>query len=127
MTNEKLIIAHRGASAYEKENTIEAFQKAVEFGANYLEFDIRKTSDNIFVAYHDPMIGGNKISEISYGVLQNLSEKKGIKIPMLNEIVSSVDDSISFDVHLKDKNIVLEVVEKLLELVGEERLIFTSE
>jgi glycerophosphoryl diester phosphodiesterase len=47
------IVAHRGACAYEIENTIPAFQKAMEMGANALETDISFTKDNVPVIWHD--------------------------------------------------------------------------
>jgi len=40
-----LVIAHRGASAYAPENTIPAFQKAIELGADMIEFDIMPSKD----------------------------------------------------------------------------------
>jgi glycerophosphoryl diester phosphodiesterase len=48
-----LIIAHRGASAHAPENTLAAFQKAIETGADGLEFDVRLTRDNVPVVFHD--------------------------------------------------------------------------
>lgn len=53
--NEKLplIIAHRGASADAPENTLAAFQKAVEAGADGIEFDVRPAKDGVPVVFHD--------------------------------------------------------------------------
>lgn len=48
-----LIIAHRGASALAPENTLAAFQKAVESGADGIEFDVRLARDNVPVVIHD--------------------------------------------------------------------------
>ncbi|NNG17763.1 MAG: glycerophosphodiester phosphodiesterase [Gemmatimonadales bacterium] len=49
----RLVIAHRGASAYAPENTIPAFELAVEQGADALEFDVRVTGDGVPVVLHD--------------------------------------------------------------------------
>ena len=49
-----LVIAHRGASAYAPENTIEAFALGLEMGAEALEMDVRLTSDGHVVVHHDP-------------------------------------------------------------------------
>ncbi len=46
-------ICHRGASLFAPENTIPAIEKAIEFGANYVEIDIRETSDGTLVIMHD--------------------------------------------------------------------------
>ena len=48
-----LNIAHRGASAYAPENTMAAFEKAVELGADVLELDLHLTLDNELVVIHD--------------------------------------------------------------------------
>ncbi|MCC6326962.1 MAG: hypothetical protein IT174_00495 [Acidobacteria bacterium] len=48
-----LIIAHRGASSVAPENTIAAFRKAIEAGADGIEFDVRLARDGIPVVIHD--------------------------------------------------------------------------
>ena len=49
-----LIIGHRGASKAFRENTIAAFVGAAEAGADWVELDIRRTSDGEIVVHHDP-------------------------------------------------------------------------
>jgi glycerophosphoryl diester phosphodiesterase len=48
-----LVIAHRGASWDEPENTLPAFRRAVEVGADYVEFDVHATRDGRLVVVHD--------------------------------------------------------------------------
>ena len=48
-----LVIAHRGASWDEPENTLPAFRRAIEVGADYVEVDVRATRDGRLVAVHD--------------------------------------------------------------------------
>lgn len=50
------IIAHRGFSALAPENTLIALQKAIEYGAKYVEFDVHATSDGEFVIIHDDTV-----------------------------------------------------------------------
>jgi glycerophosphoryl diester phosphodiesterase len=50
------IIAHRGASGSAPENTLVAFQRAVEEGADAFELDVRLTSDGVPVVHHDPTL-----------------------------------------------------------------------
>jgi glycerophosphoryl diester phosphodiesterase len=50
------VIAHRGASRLERENTIEAFVRAREIGADAVELDVRVTSDGHLVVHHDPVL-----------------------------------------------------------------------
>ena len=51
-----LIIAHRGASAVAPENTLAAFRRAIEFGADGIEFDVRLAADGVPVVIHDPSL-----------------------------------------------------------------------
>jgi glycerophosphoryl diester phosphodiesterase len=46
-------VAHRGASAYSPENTLEAYRLAIEQGADYVEQDLQITSDGVLVCLHD--------------------------------------------------------------------------
>ena len=49
-----LVIAHRGASGYLPENTAEAYQKAIELGADAIELDLISTRDGVLIASHYP-------------------------------------------------------------------------
>lgn len=49
-----LVIAHRGASYDEPENTLPAFERAIEFGADYVELDVHAAPDGRLVVTHDP-------------------------------------------------------------------------
>lgn len=50
-----LVIAHRGACWDEPENTLPAFERAIEVGADYVEFDVRASPDGTLVCAHDPV------------------------------------------------------------------------
>ena len=56
MSTKPLVWAHRGASGYAPENTLAAFQKAVDLGADGVELDIQLTKDDPIVVIHDEMI-----------------------------------------------------------------------
>ena len=47
------VIAHRGASADERENTLPAFERAIELGADFVEFDVQASADGALVVFHD--------------------------------------------------------------------------
>ncbi len=66
------LVAHRGASYFEKENTIAAIKRAANFNAGYIEIDIRVTKDNVAVLYHDASVGGNRISRTNFIELKKL-------------------------------------------------------
>jgi glycerophosphoryl diester phosphodiesterase len=52
------ILAHRGASLRERENTVEAFRMAGALGADGVELDVRRTADAVLVVHHDAEVDG---------------------------------------------------------------------
>ena len=59
------VLAHRGASKAERENTVEAFRRAGEMGADGVELDVRRSADGQLVVHHDAHIDdGRSICEI---------------------------------------------------------------
>lgn len=63
MSNLPLIIGHRGASAHAPENTLGAFQMAIDAGADGVEFDVQLAKDGVPVVIHDATLkrtGGRK-------------------------------------------------------------------
>lgn len=93
------LISHRGMNVYAPENTLEAAEKAAEFGYTHVEFDIRQTKDGVWVLMHDEDIkrttnGKGKISDLTYKQLfdyridANAKKKDNIVIPRLSEMVS---------------------------------------
>ena len=64
------VIAHRGASAAERENTISAFKRAVSMGSQAAELDVRRTIDGILVVHHNATLDdGRIISQVEYSEL----------------------------------------------------------
>src|SRR5688572_21783788 len=49
-----MVVAHRGASGYLPEQTVEAYAKAIEQGADAIEPDVVSTKDGVLIARHDP-------------------------------------------------------------------------
>ena len=54
MARRPLVLGHRGASAAAPENTLAAFARAREMGADGVELDVRRTADDVLVVHHDP-------------------------------------------------------------------------
>jgi len=55
------IIAHRGASNAEPENTIAAFRRAAEIGAEAVELDVRRSADGVLVIHHDAHLADGRV------------------------------------------------------------------
>ncbi len=99
-----LIIAHRGASGYAPENTMAAFEKALEMGAEGIELDVHLTADGEIVVIHDHtidrtsdgkgMVGALTLEEIrKYDFGAWFDPKfKGQRIPTLGEVFELLED-----------------------------------
>ncbi|MCU1366643.1 MAG: ugpQ [Ilumatobacteraceae bacterium] len=55
------VLAHRGASRAERENTVAAFRRALEMGADGVELDVRRSGDDALVVHHDPLLGDGRV------------------------------------------------------------------
>ncbi|MDW8131506.1 MAG: glycerophosphodiester phosphodiesterase family protein [Bryobacterales bacterium] len=62
----KVLIAHRGASAYAPENTLPAYRLAIEQGADYVEQDLQVTRDGVLVCLHDLSLERTTDAELVY-------------------------------------------------------------
>ena len=86
------LIAHRGSSEYFPENTIAAFDHALELGFNFLELDIHLTLDNVLIVMHDSEVdrtsdGSGPINQMSLQQIKNLDAGSWFEGPVvLNEI-----------------------------------------
>jgi glycerophosphoryl diester phosphodiesterase len=87
------IYAHRGASAELPENTMAAFRRAVELGADALELDIHATRDGVLVVSHDPdgrrMAGvAERLADLTFAEAQRWDVGSGERLPRFEDVVS---------------------------------------
>src|SRR5689334_25053001 len=91
-------IGHRGAPREFPENSLPAFARAIELGADAIELDVHKTVDNVVVVHHDPDIRGDSSSRKTKRPLHGMrwlevAEMElapGIRIPTLAQVLSLV-------------------------------------
>jgi glycerophosphoryl diester phosphodiesterase len=87
------VIAHRGASGYEYENSRAAFRRAVMLDADGVELDVHATRDGGIVVHHDPEISGvGPIAQLSLADARQLHIPNGESLPLLAEILELVGD-----------------------------------
>ncbi len=87
------VIAHRGASGYEYENSRAAFRRAVMLDADGVELDVHATGDGGIVVHHDPEIpGSGLISQLSTAEARQVRIRNGETLPLLAEILELVGD-----------------------------------
>lgn len=103
-------IAHRGASAYEPENTIRSFERAIEMKAEMIEFDVRQSLDGRLVVIHDASVdrttdGKGLVSEKTLSGLKELDAGKGEKIPSFEEALDACAGRTKLVIELKENGI----------------------
>jgi glycerophosphoryl diester phosphodiesterase len=88
------VIAHRGATdnTGAPEATIGAFQAAIDAGADWLEFDVRRTADGALVVLHDETVdrttsGTGLVTGLTLADVQALDAGGGARIPTVEEVV----------------------------------------
>jgi len=108
-----LNIAHRGASAAAPPNTLAAFEKAVELGADGIEFDVQLSADRVPVVIHDFTVdtttdGSGRVAEKTLAQLKQLDAGShfdpafaGERIPTLEEVLEATGNRLLLNVELK--------------------------
>ncbi|HVY55995.1 MAG TPA: glycerophosphodiester phosphodiesterase family protein [Thermodesulfobacteriota bacterium] len=110
-----LRIAHRGASAYEPENTLRSFRRAIELGADMVELDVRKSLDGRLVIIHDSSVdrttnGKGPVRMKSLDELKTLDAGMGERVPTLEEVVECGAGRTRFVIELKEDRLEERVV-----------------
>ena len=86
-----LVIAHRGASGYELENTLAAFRRASSMGAAGVELDVHSTADGQIVVHHDAYISGKPINTTTLEDLRKITLADGEPVPTLAEALNAIE------------------------------------
>jgi glycerophosphoryl diester phosphodiesterase len=94
-----MIVAHRGASKAERENTIAAFHKAKELGAEMVELDVRRTADNKLVVHHDPHVVTE--SGTTWAICKLAKVDLPSHIPLLNDALDACE-GMAVNVEIKN-------------------------
>ncbi len=113
--NRLMILGHRGSIKINQypENTLPAFREAIDLGADGIELDIRLTSDNQLVVYHDRDLSRffgihSKICNMKSTELKKLkfSQRKFsqiIRIPLLHQVFEEFGTQILYNLEIKRK------------------------
>jgi len=93
-----LPFAHRGGASDVPENTLMAFQYAVDLGYRYLETDVHVTSDGVLVAFHDDDLQrtcgiAGKISELPWSTVSAALVEGKAPIPMLEDLLGTFPEA----------------------------------
>lgn len=108
-----LVLAHRGANNVSPENTLPAFRKAVELGADGVELDVQRTADDALVIFHDERLerttnGSGRVTEHTLAEIRALdagawfgNEWAGEHVPTLDEVFDALPENAVVNVELK--------------------------
>lgn len=112
------IIAHRGASAYEPENTLRAFQRAMDMGATMIELDVYLSRDGYPVVMHDANVarttnGTGRIGDLFLDEIQRLDAGQGEQVPTLDQVIDLVRGRAQLYIELKGQQTPAPVVDTL--------------
>jgi glycerophosphoryl diester phosphodiesterase len=95
-------IAHRGFTKSFPDNTLEAFEAAIEIPVDGVEFDVRETADNKFVIHHDPQLQGKDINKMSRDEIQGIKLEGKYKIPTLEETLDLFRNRTGLMIEVKE-------------------------
>jgi len=141
---EPLIIAHRGASAYGPENTMDSFRKAITMGADGIEVDVHLSMDGELIVCHDEKVdrttnGKGFIKDLTLEEIKKLDagswfsyEYSREEVPTLEEVIILIKESgLMLNIELKSGPIFYTGIEKkVIDLICkyglEEKVIISS-
>jgi len=104
-----LVIAHRGSSGERPENTLSAFEHAIEQSADMIETDLHLSRDGVVVIHHDPELErlgeSGEIRDHTASELSAMNAAPGVaiaeKMPTLLDILDGLGERIQFNLELK--------------------------
>ena len=117
------IYAHRGLSATHPENTLAAFQAALDAGVYGVELDIHLSADGVPVVIHDDLLerttnGIGSVTGKTVGDLREIDAGNGQYVPTFEEVVALADGRLHFDIEIKGANCEQGVLDILLRHPG---------
>jgi len=126
-----IVIAHRGAPAYEPENTLRAVRHALNLGAPAIEVDVRRVKDRELVIMHDETVsrttdGTGRVADLSLEELRQLDAGLGERVPTLREIASAVRDRALLVIEIKERGLWRDALDVVSKSGDPQRTLFVS-
>ena len=126
-----LKVGHRGARAYEPENTLRSYRRALELGVNAVELDVRMTKDGEVVVIHDAEVdrttnGKGLVSQLTLQEMKQVNTEKDEKIPTLEEALDFLDKKVKVLIELKETGFEEKVLRTVQKNGLEENVVIVS-
>ncbi|KAF3468441.1 glycerophosphodiester phosphodiesterase family protein [Streptomyces sp. Tu 3180] len=125
MTPRPAVSAHQGGSERAAPATREAYEDALASGAEYAEFDVRRTADGVFVVHHDARVRrtGPLLSTLTHA---ELDERAGYPVPVVDDVMALVAGKLVGHLDLKETGHEKELVDRATALLGEDGFVVTT-
>ncbi len=95
-----LIDAHRGECGIPGLPAADRYSRAISLGVNYVEIDVRRSADDVYVNYHDDRTpSGRRVRELSYAALKQELDAELLKV---DEVMELVDGRVGLHVDVKE-------------------------
>jgi len=117
------ISAHRGGSERAPEGTYEAYRTALATGAEYVEFDIRRTADGTLVSCHPARAARQDVAALSYDRLCRLA---GYRVPRMTEVLPTLAGRAAAHLDLKQADCAGEAIGLAAGILGPDGLLVTT-
>ncbi len=121
------VSAHRGGSESAPSATWEAYKHSVDTGAEYVEFDIRRTADGQLVIYHDDRVTESPqhplISRLTHPQLSDLA---GYAVPLAAEVMEVIAGKAIGHLDLKEVGGEAEIISLALDILGADNFVATT-
>ncbi len=112
------VVGHRGAPMDAPENTVQSFQRAIDVGVDWIEFDLRETRDGVLAVIHDDTVdrttnGRGKVRDMTFRELGELDAGIGEKVPSLLQVVDLAKGRVKMDMEIKEAGIEEDVIDAI--------------
>ncbi len=91
-----------------------------------IEFDVRRTKDNVLIVYHDRLIQGKPVNDLVYEEIKQIAGNQGFHPPTVEEVLRWSRGKIRLDVELKEEGYEKELAELLIRHLKEDQFVITS-
>jgi glycerophosphoryl diester phosphodiesterase len=119
-----LISAHRGSCGVAGLPTAERYERAIELGVDFVEVDVRRTADRVYVNYHDDVTpSGRATGRMSYA---ELKADLGPELLTLDELLDVVAGRAGLQIDLKEPGYEAEIVLMTLARVAASGFVVTT-
>jgi glycerophosphoryl diester phosphodiesterase len=125
MPRRPAVSAHQGGAERVRPATWEAYEDALASGVEYVEFDVRRTADGVYVVHHDPRVRhtGPPLCTLTHA---ELSERAGYPVPVVDDVMALIAGKVMGHLDLKEPGHERDVIDRAVALLGADGFVATT-